>query len=91
MVRLSKSDIILRTRPVGETYEVNCSNNKLQFVQRSKDQYDDLNKPKIYTSAGEILRQHKLEHSGSLKGSSNRPSFIKITSGLDRGKKLSEV
>ena len=90
---VSESDIILRTRPIGETYEVynKKHNHKLQFVKRSEDQYDDLNKPKAYTSAGQILEQHKLEHSGTVNGSSSRPSFFKITSGPDRGKKLSEL
>jgi len=88
---LAKADIILRTRPDGETYEVYTSKHKLQFVKRSRDQYEDLNKPKKYTLAGEILKQHKLEHSGSEKGSSNRPEFITITSGPDRGKRLSEL
>lgn len=90
---VSKSDNILRTRPIGETYEIynKKHNHKLQFVKRSEDQYDDLNKPKAYISAGEILRQHKLEHSGTVRGSSNHPSFIIITSGPNRGKKLSEL
>ena len=90
---VSKSDIIFRTQPIGETYEIynKKHNHKLQFVKRSEDQYEDLNKPKTYTSAGEILRQHKLEHSGTVRGSRNHPSFITITSGPNRGKKLSEL
>ena len=94
MVRkVSKSDNILRTRPIGETYEIynKKHNHKLQFVKRSEDQYDDLNKPKTYKSTGEMLRQHKLEHSGTARGSRNHPSFFTITSGPNRGKKLSEL
>jgi hypothetical protein len=88
---VSQSDTILRVRPVGETYEVICSNHKLQFVQSSRGQFEDLNKTKTYKTVGEILKQHKLENSGVARGYSNRPLFIIITSGPDRGKKLSEL
>jgi hypothetical protein len=87
----SKSDNILRGRPNGETYEVNGSNHKLQFVKIREDIYEDLNKEKIYTSAHSILKQHKLEHSGSESGVSSNPHFISVTSGLLKGKKLSDI
>jgi hypothetical protein len=91
MPRVSKCDLILATRPVGETYEINGSNHKVQFTKVSLNEYHDLNKNKTYTTAGEILRQHCLEHLGTTHGASTRPKYIKITSGLDRGKKLSDI
>lgn len=87
----SLSDRILATRPIGETYMIESNGHRLHFRKEGNNQYQDLNKQIQYSSAGEILRQQSFEVHGHRNGVSNRPDFIKITSGPDISKTLNMV
>lgn len=87
---VAKTDIILRGRPVGGTYKVEGSGYTLRFVHQDYDKYQNLDTGELYTCARDILLAHQNLHKGTGE-IRNHPSYFTVTSGLDYGKKLSDL
>ena len=87
---VAKTDIILRGRQVGGTYNVQGSGCTLHFVHLDYDKYQNLDTGKHYTCARDILLAHQKLHQGTGE-IRNHPSYFTVTSGLEYGKKLSDL
>jgi len=87
---VAKTDIILRGRQVGGTYNVQGSGCTLHFIHLAYDKYQNLDTGDTYTCARDILLAHQKLHQGTGE-IRNHPSYFTITSGLEYGKKLSDL
>lgn len=75
---------------IGKSYAVFGKGVEIPFTKTELGLEDHRNM-NTYKSAGEILAQHRFEHSRIRICGSNRPIFFRITSGPDRGKLLSDI
>jgi len=87
---IAKADIILRRRTAGGTYEVRGSGYTIRFIHLEYDKYQNLDTGEIYTCARSILLAHQKLHQGTGQ-IQNHPSYFTVTSGMDYGKKLSDL
>ena len=85
----SKPDIALRERGLYKTYVIEGSGKQLRFMCLDINKYQNLDTGEIYTCARDILLAHAKLHQGP--GIGYGLNYFTITSGPDRGKKLSEV
>ena len=86
----SRADYILGAQPLGGTYCKKGSGKTLHFIHLGINKYQNLDTGEIYQYAHDILVAHRKLH-GGIGQPGNRPSEFTVTSGLDCGKKLSEL
>ena len=89
-MRMAKADIILTGRTRGGTYDVRGSGCTLRFIHLDTDKYQNLDTGEIYRCARDILLAHQKLHQGTGQ-IQNHPSYFTVTSGMDYGKKLSDL